>query len=205
MEGTAHRQGHGPLTAQLSRHGRHGLGGSREHHLALAVVISDHHPLMGLNQGLEFGPLEAQDRGHGTTAGGGHPLAAGADQAESRGCIEHAGGVEGHQFTEAVARHQRRAAALAAQAVHQQRLDHEQGGLGVAGVVQVGGAGAALRGFSGADGQQIAADQLGGCAEPLPGTRKVEHRGGHADFLRSLSGEYPGNAHSSPHGVWPGD
>ena len=82
-----------------------------------------------------------------------------------------------------VAGHQVGAAALLAQAIHQQALDHEQGRLGVAGVVEVRGLGDGIEPFAGADRQQVAAQQLGGEGKTLAGVRQIEHGRCHAEFL----------------------
>ena len=104
-------------------------------------------------------------------------------QGESRFEVENAGRIEGHEFPQAVAGHQVGAAALLAQAIHQQALDHEQGRLGVAGVVEVRGLGDGIEPFAGADRQQVAAQQLGGEGKTLAGVRQIEHGRCHAEFL----------------------
>ena len=81
-----------------------------------------------------------------------------------------------------MASHQSRLPPLPLQFVDDQRLHHKQRWLGVAGVVEVRRS-LALDGFTTADGQEIAAHQLGGQSKALFGTRQAEHRVGHADFL----------------------
>ena len=65
--------------------------------------------------------------------------------------------MQGHQLAQAVASHHLGGAPLGLERLGQQAFDHEQGRLGVAGVVEV----AELAcGAAGADGQQIATQQL---------------------------------------------
>ena len=156
MEGAAHGQGDGALACQRSAHLGHGLRRSGEHHLGAAVVVGDHHAVMAGHQGVQLGAIEAHHGCHRPAAGLGHQGAAGLDQPQARGEVEHPGCIERHQLPQAVAGHQIGRAALGPQPVHQQALQHVEGRLGVAGAVQVGvsSCSAAL-----ADGQQVAPHQ----------------------------------------------
>ena len=192
MEGPAHRQGDGPLALELAAHTADGVRAAGEDYLGTAVVVGDHHALGGVHQRFEFTAVKAHHGGHRAAAGGGHQLAAGLHQLDARLGIEHPGGVEGHQFPEAVARHQIGAAALGLQAIHQQALHHKEGRLGVAGVVQVA---EVTFGFAIADREQVAAQQVGGGFKASLGTRELQHPCGHAHLLRTLSRENPGVTH----------
>ena len=157
MEGAADGQGNGPLAAELAADGRHRIGVTGEHHLGAAVVVGDHHPFGGGHQGLQFAAVEADHRRHGAAAGLGHQGAASLHQGQASGEVEHPGHVQGHQLAQAVASYNLGGAPLGLERLGQQAFDHKQGRLGVAGVVEV----AELAcGAAGADGQQIATQQL---------------------------------------------
>ncbi len=180
VEGATHRQGNGPFAGELAAHGGHRLRRAGEHHLGAAVVVGDHHPFAGGHQGLQLAPVEAHHGSHGATAGGGHQGAAGLHQRQAGGEVEHPGHVQGHQLTEAVAGHHLGRAPLGLERFGQQAFDHEQGRLGVAGVVEVG---EFARGTAAADGQQIPPQQVRGLRKALLGAGQVQHGVGHAHFL----------------------
>ena len=179
---SGNRQGNSPFALERLAHALNRVRLPRDHHLGVAVVVGDAHPFGVVHQRFELAAVEADHGGHRAATGGRHQFRSGLHQLEARFQVEHAGGIERHQFPKAVASHKRSVAPLLDQVVHQQGLHDEQGWLRVAGVVEVVGTAAATA-VALADGQQITAQQLGGHGEALAGAAEAEHRIRHAQLL----------------------